>query len=117
MRAATARVLERAGFDVAVAAGGDDALTQVADGLRPEIIVSDVVMPGLRGPALAAHLRERLGSVPVLFVSGYAERAFEGGMAACTDHLAKPYASRELIARLCRLLDDPSGGLDDPGRV
>ncbi len=105
IRAATERILTGAGFSVTSAGSGGEALELVEAGLRPEVVVSDVVMPGIRGAALARALREQLGPpLPILFVSGYAERALDEALGPRTDFLPKPYRPSELVERVTQLL-------------
>jgi len=95
VRILAARILERLGYTVLQARDGQDALA-VAEGtsLPIALVVSDVVMPRLGGPALCAELRARWPALPVLLVSGYAP-----DLSALTHpFLAKPY-TRDSLAR------------------
>src|SRR6185369_11207281 len=68
------RVLVQLGYDVLIAANGDEALALASSDARPiDLLISDGVMPGLHGPELAAQLRRDRPDVAVLFVSGYAD--------------------------------------------
>jgi PAS domain S-box-containing protein len=88
-------------------------VTSVADGLTaldtiradaPELVISDVMMPGLDGLALVAALRSdpRTADVPVLLLSARAgqEAAIEGLEAGADDYLVKPFSAAELLARV-----------------
>ncbi len=77
VRGITARLLRARGYEVLEAADGEVALdlARVHAGAI-DLMISDVVMPGLDGPALLAAARPYLGSAPVLFISGYAEAEF-----------------------------------------
>jgi len=77
VRASVARSLERAGYRVEGCAEGQRAIELVVGGLAPEIIVSDVVMPDLSGPATVERLRELGLLTPVVFMSGYSDEALE----------------------------------------
>src|SRR4029079_3957889 len=70
----------------------------------PDVVVSDVMMPGLNGFELLQRLRadERTRSVPVILLSARAgeEARVEGLQAGADDYLVKPFAARELIARV-----------------
>ncbi len=103
------RALRRAGFAVLPAGSAEEALELVADPAnRPDALVSDVVMPGMDGIALAARLRERLPGLPVLLVSGYAEVALGRDLAAeGLRLLPKPYGLSDLVAELRAIL--PAG--------
>ncbi len=73
VRAVAERALVRQGYVVETAADGEEALAMFAGGKGYDLIVSDVVMPNLDGPAMARQLRAKYGDVKILFMSGYAE--------------------------------------------
>ncbi|AQH04616.1 two-component system sensor histidine kinase/response regulator (plasmid) [Burkholderia sp. KK1] len=97
------RMLAAVGHDVSVAADGEAALAMARD-VRPEVIVSDVMMPRLDGFGLLAALREDevLRETPVVLLSARAgEEARVGGLeAGADDYLTKPFSGRELLARV-----------------
>src|SRR4051812_7597341 len=102
-RAYLCHVLERAGFSVDALADGQAALSTCQ--LRaPDVLVSDVLMPGLNGFELIERLRndERTSVIPVLLLSarGGEESRIEGIAAGADDYLVKPLSSRELVARV-----------------
>ncbi len=77
VRGITARLLRARGYDVLEAEDGETALTLAREHAgRIDLMISDVVMPGLDGPGLLAAARPFLQSAPVLFISGYAEAEF-----------------------------------------
>jgi two-component system cell cycle sensor histidine kinase/response regulator CckA len=77
VRGITARLLRARGYEVLEAADGEAALDLArAHAGAIDLMISDVVMPGLDGPALLAAARPYLQSAPVLFISGYAEAEF-----------------------------------------
>jgi two-component system cell cycle sensor histidine kinase/response regulator CckA len=100
------RALRRAGYEVLTAPSGEEALELLDAGApMPAALVSDVVMPGLDGLALAARLRERDPGLPVLLVSGYAEAALGRDLSAERLRLLpKPYRLADLVAELGALL-------------
>ena len=74
-------MLERNGYRVATADDGTTALALLDEGLEPALVLSDVMMPVMSGRVLAAALKERGRSMPVLFMSGYArEELLADGM-------------------------------------
>ncbi len=77
VRGIAARLLRERGYDVIEAADGEEAL-EVAEANAGQIdmLISDVIMPGLDGPALLKKARPWLGDIPVMFISGYAESDF-----------------------------------------
>jgi signal transduction histidine kinase/CheY-like chemotaxis protein len=103
VREAVVSGLEDAGFDVVVAASGDQALAMIENGVDIDVVFSDIVMPGqVSGIGLAGILRERRPGLPVVLATGYTDqRAVVPGVQV----LAKPYEIGqlvELLAGLCR---------------
>ena len=107
MRQYISRLLAGAGATVRHAADGDAALELIRASV-PNVVVSDVMMPGLDGIGLLAALRadEALRSIPFILLSARAgEEARIGGLAAgADDYLVKPFAAKELIARVASQL-------------
>lgn len=96
---ALARGLEANGFSVTAAASASAALA-LGDG-GWDAVVTDVNMPGMRGPDFVARLRERMAPVPVVFMSG------DTGEAPALERsatLTKPFTMPELEAKLAELL-------------
>ncbi|WP_454762251.1 PAS domain-containing protein [Caulobacter segnis] len=100
VRASTADMLEDLGYQVQEAVSAEAALTLIRDGLRPDVIITDHLMPGMTGVDLARTVRERAPNLPVLIVSGYAEAE---GIAPDLPRLTKPFKSVELEASLATL--------------
>ena len=102
MRGYLARLLRRF-WDVEAVADGTAALA-AARRLTPDLVLSDVMMPGLDGFELLRELRADpvTSSVPVVLVSARAgpESAVEGLEAGADDYLVKPFSARELVARV-----------------
>jgi diguanylate cyclase (GGDEF)-like protein len=102
-RAWFAGVLAPYGFDVSVAADGPEALAMI-ERETPDLILSDIHMPGVDGFDLVARIRsdERSAHVPVIFVSGSGEAPFKvhGLDCGANDYLTKPVDSAELLARV-----------------
>ncbi|MBI4943638.1 MAG: SpoIIE family protein phosphatase [Actinobacteria bacterium] len=90
-------------YDVAVAGDGLAALERVRE-RRPDLVVSDVMMPGLDGFGLLQKLRgdDATADVPVILLSARAgdEATVEGLDAGADDYLVKPFSARELTARV-----------------
>jgi PAS domain S-box-containing protein len=110
VREVVQRMLERFGCRVLAAPDGGAAL-ELADreGGAIDLLVSDMVMPGMTGLELAHALRQRRPSVRLLFISGYSEDpAFRRGVAAdAIDFLPKPIGMAALEAMVTRLLEAP----------
>jgi signal transduction histidine kinase/DNA-binding response OmpR family regulator len=102
MRGYLARLLSPR-FRVEAVSTGDAALV-AALRERPDVIVSDVMMPGLDGVALIAALRAETSTrtVPVILLSARAgeEARVDGLQAGADDYLVKPFSARELVARI-----------------
>jgi two-component system cell cycle sensor histidine kinase/response regulator CckA len=77
VRIVAAKLLRARGYEVIEAASGEEAL-EIAEAHAGEIdlMISDVVMPGMQGPELLKQARQYLGQAPVMFISGYAESEF-----------------------------------------
>jgi two-component system cell cycle sensor histidine kinase/response regulator CckA len=65
------RLIAPAGYEITVATDALQAVTQVAAGAHPDLLITDVVMPSMTGPELAAALRTHHPDLPVLYMSGY----------------------------------------------
>ena len=110
LRGIAKRVLARAGFDVTAAAGPDEAILAFESMTEPiDLLVTDVVMPEMRGPELAIRLRSRQPGLRVLLVSGYAEEIVEVGRDASVPFLAKPFSVETLLAAVDAAMDRDSG--------
>ncbi|MFE9427390.1 SpoIIE family protein phosphatase [Kitasatospora sp. NPDC006697] len=97
------RLLRGAGYRVTLAADGLEALASARRDV-PELVISDVMMPGLDGLHLVAGLRAdpRTATVPVLLLSARAgqEASVEGLGSGADDYLTKPFATTDLLARV-----------------
>ncbi|MGX6600889.1 response regulator [Micromonosporaceae bacterium Da 78-11] len=104
------RILTKAGYDVRAAADPQEALTLcLTDGIPVDVLLSDVIMPGMSGTQLAAELRRHRPDLPVLFMSGYTSGPTPGGQAMPADAplLRKPFQADQLLAALHELLNRP----------
>jgi CheY-like chemotaxis protein len=95
-------LLEDLGHTVVGVNSGDEALTALDSGLRPDLIITDHAMPGMTGAQLAATVRRRDLRIPILLATGYAE--LEGDDGVDLPRLAKPYTQVQLSAEISRLL-------------
>jgi two-component system cell cycle sensor histidine kinase/response regulator CckA len=99
VRRVVARALRRAGFCVIEAASGEDALDLLAAGSGPiDVLLTDVVMPGIDGYSLARQVRCELPALPVVVMSGFQEDSLrtERGEDAIAGFLGKPFTLAEL---------------------
>jgi len=77
VRGVAARLLRARGYEVIEASDGEEALALAeAHAGEIDLMISDVIMPGLDGPTLLKKARPHLGDIPVMFISGYAEAEF-----------------------------------------
>ena len=106
------RVLTSAGYQVMTAANGSEALGLLRDGkVVADLVLADVVMPGMTGPAFAARARAMFPGLPVLFMSGYElqEATAEDWPGPEAQVLGKPFSRAALLARVTRLLAADAG--------
>jgi len=99
VRDAARRLLERAGFSVVTASNASEAL-QVLDTLRDavDILVTDVLMPGLDGVQLARRARELVPTLGVIVMSGYADVPQRDAHAVAHILIEKPFSATALVA-------------------
>jgi len=108
VRELSARALRRRGYTVYEAGNADEAIEWASRSLvKPHLLVTDVVMPGLSGPNLAARLMHQNPQMRVLYMSGYSDDAttvhgtFWGGVPL----LQKPFTPAQLAERVRMTLD------------
>jgi two-component system, OmpR family, response regulator len=96
--------LEREGFRVTLVADGASALDRI-DSIEPDLVVLDVMMPGLDGLEVCRRIRARR-RVPILFLSARSDEIDRvvGLELGGDDYLAKPFSPRELVARVRAIL-------------
>jgi two-component system cell cycle sensor histidine kinase/response regulator CckA len=96
VRRLVARALRRGGWDVMEASCGAEALERA--GGPYALLVSDVMMPGIDGPALVRAMREHQAGLPAILISGYADAEQRKALAKeDISFLAKPFAMAELV--------------------
>ena len=99
IRAVVSQLLRHAGYRVEEAEHGLDALARLDAGLRPDLVLTDVMMPRLGGVQLAEELAKRSPAPAVAFMSGYSEDLTAGGTRAPrrAPFLAKPFTPDVLL--------------------
>ena len=107
VRSLVTRVLSRAGYQVVDAAGPTAALEAFA--IRAgsfDLVVSDVVMPRVRGPELVEQLRRQRPDLPVLYISGHlGEGVDRDDLIGDDPLLVKPFTARDLLTWVAKILD------------
>lgn len=101
VRAFAARALRLRGFDVDEAESGEAALAMLdSPGAEYQLFISDVIMPGLDGPGWVRLAKPRFPNTQVVFMSGYAEDAFNDGQPSVDGaaFLAKPFSLKDLTS-------------------
>ena len=106
VRAIAARILERGGFRVLQAPEGAAALELVDRHGPPQLVLTDLMMPGIGGAELARRLKERWPALPVIFMSGYSaeELQRQGAIGAEGDLIQKPFTPDALVASVAEAL-------------
>ncbi len=97
IRVIAAEMLTEIGFAVREADSAAAALSALDEGLRPDLLITDHLMPGMTGVELARVVRARSPATKVLIVSGFAEG---DGLDPSLPRLTKPFAQSELLAAL-----------------
>jgi DNA-binding response OmpR family regulator len=104
MRSYVARILQTAGYDVLAVPNGEQALQACGVEPMPDLVLTDVMMPGLDGFGLLRALRANpaMQGLLVILLSARAgeEARVEGLVAGADDYLVKPFSARELLARV-----------------
>lgn len=108
LREAARRVLEAAGYTPLLAANGDEALRISAEQSRAiDLLLTDVVMPGMNGSTLASEVAKIRPTLPVLFMSGHTDDAMAkcGMLNESFNFVRKPFTAPELTHKVREVLD------------
>jgi two-component system response regulator MprA len=110
------RALELEGYEIELAADGNEALYRLESGDEPDAVILDVLMPGVDGLEVCRRLRSAGNSLPVLMLTARTEieDRVAGLDAGADDYVTKPFALEELLARVRALLRRTS---DETGEV
>ena len=103
------RALAGMGYAVHDASDGEDALTMIRDGLKIDLVISDVVMPGLSGIKLTRALQEVVPTPPIVLMSGYPQELTElqDLLDEGVPFLLKPVKRQELLEVIQQVLQQP----------
>jgi PAS domain S-box-containing protein len=106
------RMLEESGYRVLAAASGSEALLLCATNHEHlDLIVTDVVMPNMRGVEVARRVGDLRPGVRVLFMSGYTDNAIDPGISRSVSFLQKPFTLGELLGAVREALEAPAPSL------
>jgi two-component system cell cycle sensor histidine kinase/response regulator CckA len=115
-----ARALRNKGYQVIEARSGEAALDLINNTNHPiDLLISDVVMPQMDGPALVREVREDDPGIKVIFISGYAEDAFRQRLDSDRDihFLAKPFSLKQLAVKVKDVIGSDLAGSQFPDCV
>ncbi|WP_412753698.1 response regulator transcription factor [Krasilnikovia sp. M28-CT-15] len=104
------RYLEQAGCEVRLAADGADGLAAIA-AERPDLVVLDLMMPGIDGLEVCRRVRRQLPGLPVVMLTALGEEADRilGLEVGADDYVTKPFSPRELVLRIRSVLRRTGG--------
>jgi DNA-binding response OmpR family regulator len=104
------RYLEQAGCEVRLAADGAAGLAAIAD-QRPDLVVLDLMMPGIDGLEVCRRIRRQLPDLPVIMLTALGEEADRvvGLEVGADDYVTKPFSPRELVLRIRSVLRRVAG--------
>jgi len=105
--------LEDAGYAVATAANGRQGLERLAEAPRPDLVLLDMMMPVMNGPAMLAAMAADpgLAGIPVVVLSSLPEEAVRARAGDVAAFLRKPYTADEVLDAIARAL----GGAREAG--
>src|SRR5437588_2586294 len=112
------RYLERAGYSVTLAGDGRDALAAY-ERVRPDLVVLDLMLPGIDGLEVCRRLRSSPAGVPIVMLTALGEEADRvlGLQLGADDYVTKPFSPRELVLRVQSVLrraGPPASGRPSP---
>lgn len=120
VRAVAERALSRAGYTVTCAVDGDEGLERVRERAESgqtsgqamfDLVVSDVVMPVMDGPAMARAIRQIAPHLPVLFMSGYAEEQLRREIDIENMYfIPKPFSVQQIAGKVAEVLASQGAG-------
>ena len=100
-----ARALERAGYEVEACADGDEAMAALGKGSY-DLLLTDIVMPGVDGIEVAREAAARMPGLPIMFITGFAAVALANGdrTPQGSKVLSKPVHLREIVAEVEKMV-------------
>jgi signal transduction histidine kinase len=113
VRTATAEMIRDLGHQVAEAESGPEALALLGDGLKVDVLITDYMMPGMDGGALAMEVERTHPELAILLITGYTGRADD---VQHLPRLAKPFGRSEIAIALEGLFEDDGNVVSFPAR-
>jgi CheY-like chemotaxis protein len=109
VRGMTVEALKNLGYSVMAASGAEQAIELLESGAAPQLLFTDVVMPGMNGRALADRIKDKRPDIKVLYTSGYARgnALYDGILDRGAAFLPKPFTVDQLAAKVRSTLDGP----------
>lgn len=109
MRMSVEMALRLSGCRVETASDGAEALARLDAGLQPDLLLTDIVMPGMDGLTLIAEARRRLRFTPIVALTTQSQQHLreQGRAAGASAWLLKPNGGRELVDIVARFLGRP----------
>jgi two-component system cell cycle sensor histidine kinase/response regulator CckA len=107
VRMFSTRALVNKGYNVLAAEHGEAALALMedADNAKIDLLITDVMMPGMDGPTLAKKMREKNPTLKIVFISGYTEDRLKDYMGEGIYFLPKPFTLKQLAAKIKEVMD------------
>ncbi len=107
VRTFSTRALTNKGYEVITAEHGEAGLTVFKEQTKPlDLLITDVMMPGMDGPTLAKEIRAVVPHLKIIFVSGYTEEKLKDTLGEGIYFLPKPFTLKQLAAKVKEVLDD-----------
>lgn len=107
VRTFSTRALTNKGYEVITAEHGEAGLAVFKEQTKPlDLLITDVMMPGMDGPTLAKEIRAVVPTLKIIFVSGYTEEKLKDTLGEGIYFLPKPFTLKQLAAKVKEVLDD-----------
>ncbi len=118
VRTVTEKALRRFGYEVVSADSGREALRLVDSLQGVDLLLTDIMMPGMNGVEVAARIAESCPGIRIFFMSGYADQDLirQGLLTPGTRFLQKPFSPIELASQIRSALDDSRSGKPGEGQ-
>jgi two-component system cell cycle sensor histidine kinase/response regulator CckA len=107
VRTFSTRALTNKGYEVLTAEHGEAGLTVFKEQTQPiDLLITDVMMPGMDGPTLAKEIRAAMPHLKIIFVSGYTEEKLKDTLGEGIYFLPKPFTLKQLASKVKEVLGD-----------